>query len=63
MFEYFRLKKAEMRLRYLLLSKLYETIEAFPDLAEIATELKGLKGEDLQKAIVSKLVPEKKTEE
>ena len=60
MFKTFRemreLKKASLRLQYLLLSKVYDFVEGFPDILELAKRAKSLDTNELQKLITTELV-------
>jgi hypothetical protein len=63
MFKYFRyvkemreLKKQQMVYTTALLGRLYDFVDSIPDIAEMATKLKGLDSMALQKGIVEELV-------
>lgn len=60
MFKKFRetqeLKKATLRLQYLLLSKAYELAEGFPDILELAKKASTMDMAELQKLMAVELV-------
>ena len=60
MFKYFRemreLRKKKLLFQTVLLSKMYDLVDGFPDIVELAKRAKELNTEELQQMLVTELV-------